>query len=123
MRVRVSGNGTDPGSGLWLWCSGCEDSHRIVFGTPNGWTWDGNTEAPTISPSILVHGTKWPEGYKFSSNTHADVAVGEQTTCHSFVVAGVWQFLGDCTHELAGQHVPMVDLPDWLSADYVSEPS
>lgn len=30
--------------------------------------------------------------------------------CHSFVVDGRMQFLGDCTHALAGQ---MVDIPDW----------
>jgi hypothetical protein len=30
--------------------------------------------------------------------------------CHSFVVDGRIQFLGDCTHHLAGQ---TVDLPPW----------
>ena len=30
--------------------------------------------------------------------------------CHSFVTDGRIQFLGDCTHKLAGQ---TVDLPDW----------
>lgn len=32
-------------------------------------------------------------------------------TCHSFVTDGRIQFLGDCTHSLAGQ---TVDLPDWV---------
>ena len=33
----------------------------------------------------------------------------EQTAvvCHSFVRAGQIEFLGDCTHEFAGQTVPM----------------
>jgi len=34
--------------------------------------------------------------------------------CHSFLKAGVWEFLGDCAHALAGQNIPMVPLPDWL---------
>lgn len=31
--------------------------------------------------------------------------------CHSFLRAGVWDFLGDSAHHLAGQKVPMVPLP------------
>jgi hypothetical protein len=34
--------------------------------------------------------------------------------CHSFLKNGVWEFLGDCAHPLAGQNVPMMPLPDWL---------
>lgn len=34
--------------------------------------------------------------------------------CHSFLRNGVWQFLGDCAHDMAGQNVPMVPLPDYL---------
>jgi len=35
---------------------------------------------------------------------------GADVVCHSFVTDGRIQFLGDCTHTLAGQ---TVDLPDW----------
>ena len=28
--------------------------------------------------------------------------------CHSWLHDGVWQFLGDCTHAMAGQSVPMI---------------
>lgn len=34
--------------------------------------------------------------------------------CHSFLRAGVWDFLSDSAHKLAGQKVPMVPLPDWM---------
>lgn len=27
-----------------------------------GWSWDGNVQAPTLSPSILCHGCEW-HGY------------------------------------------------------------
>lgn len=62
------------------------------------WDWDGNLEAPTLSPSILTG--------KDSPNI-----------CHSFLRAGVFEFLGDCTHSLANQKVPMPDLPDWFIRD------
>lgn len=35
--------------------------------------------------------------------------------CHSFVRNGRVEFLGDCTHELAGQTVDLPDLPDWFT--------
>jgi hypothetical protein len=62
------------------------------------WTWDGNIDRPTISPSILT---------------------GKDTDkiCHSFLVGGIFQFLSDCTHSLAGQHVEIPDLPDWVLGD------
>lgn len=33
------------------------------------------------------------------------------TVCHSFVTEGRIQFLGDCTHVLAGQAMPMAEFP------------
>jgi hypothetical protein len=59
------------------------------------WDFDGDLEAPTLSPSIKT--------------TPYDGSV-----CHSFLRNGVFEFLGDCTHSLKGQHVPMPDLPDWV---------
>jgi len=83
---------------LQMWCPGCDDLHQIHVKGDGAWEWDGNLEAPTVSPSILVQ----------RGNREGD------RRCHSFLKAGVWQFLGDCTHALAGQSVPMVPLPDWL---------
>src|SRR5688572_2783333 len=59
------------------------------------WDWDGNREAPTLSPSIL------------SNYRLGDI-------CHSFLKAGVFEFLSDSTHKLAGQKVSIPDLPDWV---------
>lgn len=39
-----------------------------------------------------------------------DPAQWRDEVCHSFVRAGKIEFLGDCTHALKGQTVP---LPDW----------
>ncbi len=89
----------------WLvFCPGCE----CVHGPNAGWTFNGDFEKPTFSPSILVKGADGD---------------GAKTVCHSFVRDGQIQFLGDCTHELAGK---TVDLPDefnndFNTADYVEQ--
>lgn len=59
------------------------------------WGWDGNLYLPTVTPSILT---------------------GKDTdkVCHSFLTAGVFQFLGDCNHSLANKNTLMVDLPEWF---------
>lgn len=78
------------------WCPGCEHFHLIAIGTPfpNGavWTWDENTEAPTITPSV-------------------NVGPGTKLQCHYFIRSGNIQFLPDCHHALRGQTVPLPDLP------------
>lgn len=87
--------------GLFLvYCPGCKISHWINVNKPNRprWTWNGDREKPTFSPSILV---RYPWG---------DPPVDQR--CHSFIRDGQWQFLQDCTHELAGKTVPMVEDPE-----------
>jgi hypothetical protein len=66
------------------------------------WAWDGNIEAPTLSPSILTRSQ-----YN-----------GKPTVCHSFMRAGNLEFLSDCTHHLAGQTVPLPPLPDWFVREH-----
>lgn len=85
----------DPQRAYRMWCPGCDRSHRVIDG-PNGWTWDGNEDTPTFSPSILV---RWQR------------VAGQPERCHSFIRGGVWEFLDDCTHALAGRRVPMVPHP------------
>lgn len=69
------------------------NTHDI--GKPN-WEWDGNLEAPTLSPSILSQG---------------------RVRCHSFLRSGVFDFLSDSEHSLAGQKVPIPDLPSWAERE------
>ncbi|MBB5885453.1 hypothetical protein DYQ93_11510 [Xanthomonas sp. LMG 8992] len=59
------------------------------------WGFNGDLTRPTLSPSILSTYHWGPER--------------TQVVCHSFVRDGQIQFLGDCTHALAGQ---TVDLPE-----------
>lgn len=97
------------GGRVLFWCPGCECAHQI--GSPP-WGWNGRLDLPTFTPSVLVRGVQWPrEEYPDRhKRQHVDVAPGGDTVCHSFVTDGRIQYLGDCTHELAGQ---TVDLPDW----------
>ena len=85
---------------LGFWCPGCDGAHYLrVEGTKRPrWDFNGNYEAPTFTPSVLVTmpGDADPEW---------NIA---PTCCHSFITDGRIQFLGDCTHALAGQ---TIDLP------------
>lgn len=98
------------GHHLLTWCPGCDLLHRVQFVGEDGvvpegpvWTFDGNVESPTVQPSILVKRTYGPDHEKV------------EQVCHSYLTAGVWQFLDDCTHALKGQHVPLPPLPEWVT--------
>jgi hypothetical protein len=77
-------------------CPGCNDWHVL-----HGWTFNGNLEKPTFSPSVLVH--------SHEALGDDDKTVITTPRCHSFVTDGRIQFLTDSTHELSGK---TVDLPD-----------
>lgn len=81
----------------FVWCPGCATPHVFtVDGNGPVWEWNEDLVKPTFSPSHRVTG-----GFR-------------NTICHSFLRDGVWEFLSDCTHTLAGQRVEMVKLPEWL---------
>ena len=84
-----------------IFCLGCNCHHGIWVDKPNDnkaqWTFDGNMENPTFSPSLLIR-------EKFSTPGKADYV------CHSFIRNGSIQYLNDCTHKLAGQTVELPDL-------------
>lgn len=111
------------GDGLAWFCPGCRHAHRIQVGAGPGprWTWNGNAEQPTFSPSVLVRGIR--EDMDPDTQAAYDaLGPGElhgalddprfRSVCHSFVADGQMQMLGDCTHPLAGQTVP---IPAWPS--------
>ncbi|WP_425962728.1 DUF6527 family protein [Rhizobium nepotum] len=104
------------GGRLMFWCPGCDGAHQVGVGDGPGprWGYNGNPDAPTFTPSVLVRGTA-PLTDEEINTVMAGVAVQTATTvCHSFVTDGRIQFLSDCTHTLAGQ---TVDLPDWETTD------
>jgi hypothetical protein len=94
-----------------FWCPGCDQAHGI---NTNIWTWNGDLERPTFSPSVLVQANYaeppiTPENIEQWKREPWEQRVVRRV-CHSFVTDGRIQFLGDCTHALAGE---TVDLPSW----------
>ena len=57
------------------------------------WEFNGDYEKPTFNPSM-------------GANLHRQEE--HHPICHSFLRDGIWQFLADCTHAMANQHVPMI---------------
>lgn len=90
-------------------CPGCDDRHAV----DGRWTFNGNGDYPTFSPSIKVEYPHWVPPVTPENIDEYNRKPWEQRQvvyiCHSFVTDGCIQFLGDCTHRLAGQ---TVDLPD-----------
>lgn len=88
-------------SGVGFWCPGCESAHIVPIAGLEPWQFDGNVEAPTITPSI--------KNMKPIPDTDP---VQHTTECHVNVTKGMLQFHSDCAHPLAGQTVPMAPWPD-----------
>lgn len=82
---------------LWYWCPGCNSYNSLPIDGESDkstrWKWNGSLTAPTLNPSVLAR-------------------TGE-LKCHKYVRDGKIEFLGDCSHELAGTTVAMkeFDLP------------
>jgi Family of unknown function (DUF6527) len=73
-------------------CLGCGFVHHVrTAGNAPVWEWNGDTERPTVSPSILVR--------------------TRDTVCHSFIENGQIRYLDDCTHALAGKTIELPDCP------------
>ncbi len=69
------------------WCPGCGRLH--LPSAAAGWQWNGDSERPTFTP-VMRQGLQ----------------------CHYTLKDGVLRFFSDCAHELAGQTVPLPDLPE-----------
>lgn len=91
------------------WCPACEEMHDFAVEHPlhNGsiWRFAGPHDLPTFSPSM-------------------NIAIGDPVAerCHYILTAGVINFCGDSTHSLAGQSVPLPDIPRevWMRAGITS---
>jgi hypothetical protein len=94
-----------------FYCPGCQTHHHFWIGAGQ-WTFNGNMDAPTVSPSVLVKWVKVPPGdnktWEFDENQR--IVGAKELRCHLFIRSGQLQFLGDCTHELKGITVPMEDV-------------
>ena len=77
-----------------FWDVGLNQPNAFYIRGDCGWSWNGNVEKPTVNPSVLL-------------------TIGDERS-HLFIRDGKIQYLSDCTHELAGKTIDMVDFPeDW----------
>lgn len=77
---------------LQFLCPGCKELHALN----TTWTFNNSFEKPTVRPSVLVRG--W-----LNKNIPSGV-------CHSFITDGKIEFLTDCSHELKGQTVELLEI-------------
>lgn len=97
-------------SGYSHWCPACDERHNFYVDRPTNkgarWTFDGNVEMPTFTPSMNIR--RGPRPIVPKGRTDA----GQVDVCHYFLRNGEIQFLGDCTHALAGKTVPLPKFPE-----------
>lgn len=104
------------GGRVSYWCPGCDMAHVLTV-EPGGegpcWDWDGDTEEPSFSPSVLVRWETWVPPVTEANIDEWKRKPWQQTKkisiCHAFVTDGYVQFLNDSTHALAGRTVPLSD--------------
>lgn len=108
-KIYADGEGEFKQDYLWFWCAGCGTNHRVPVTGPRKWDWNGSTESPTLAPSIK---TTWHRTTNEGTARLTDSNGNElMHVCHSFVVDGKIQYLPDCTHPLAGQTLPLEEMP------------
>ncbi len=110
----------DEATHIWIITPGPFRNHFIpvqIKGTRAGtgnWTWNGDTEKPTLRPSLLVTGMPLREEF-FTDEQREAIKRGEKTqlnemVCHSWITDGQINFLSDSNHKLAGQTLDLLDV-------------
>jgi hypothetical protein len=97
------------GQGWTFKCPGCGEFHEYRTGPGDGprWQFNGDMAKPTFTPSLLLKGHE-----RLTDKEHAAVMDGKKIArkpliCHSFVTDGSIKFLDDCSHDKAGQTIPL----------------
>ena len=91
--LRSFDHGAGGGRGFAHYCLPCGEAHLIwTEGREAQWTFNGDVDRPTFSPSVK----------------HTQTMGGHFTRiCHYFIRDGLIQYCDDCTHELRGKTVEM----------------
>lgn len=100
-----------------FWCPACRATHSFWVDRPGGarpsWTYNGDPERPTFSPSLLIRSIEpplLPGGERGWDRPHSEWT--PYTVCHLHVVDGEIRYCGDNPHPLNGKTVPMEDIPE-----------
>ena len=73
-----------------FYCPACQKTHPFSL---NRWSFNGEKDRPTFSPSLLVHPRNG------------------QVRCHLFLREGRIEYCSDCEHQMAGMTVSLPDIP------------
>lgn len=78
------------------YCPACKEIHWVWANSkraiPNkNWSYNGNDKNPTLTPSV-------------------NISAGPRYRCHSTMTAGKIHYCDDCSHNMRGQVVPMVEI-------------
>lgn len=95
----------------------------ITKGTREGtgkWTWNGDTEKPTLRPSLLTTSGHFCASHKEDDDCWCTynkdnpnpnhTSVFQCFRCHTWLNDGHVQFLPDCSHEFVGQTLDLLDV-------------
>ena len=103
-------------------CPGCGEPHIVNVGEGRpGWSFNGDFERPTLSPSVLVRTGHYCNTPPVPGNCACDFQQrfpDEEpwdwpcSICHSYVRDGRIEFLPDCTHALTGQTVELQEIDE-----------
>lgn len=110
---QVSGKLRRAATSFMHWCPGCEELHPLP---DKGWTFNGDFERPTFTPSFKHTGVQTVKvNGEWTGEWHRDAA-GKPIpfVCHYILTDGILNFCGDCTHSLSGKSIPLPDLPQDL---------
>jgi len=107
--------------GWMFFCPACKHGHAIQTASEYGifpggdiWTFNGDTERPTIKASVLSRCNTWipPVNETNLEEFHKNPWKQEQveSICHSMVTDGRIEFMNDCTHDLKNKTVELPEI-------------
>lgn len=100
-----------------FFCPACKCGHAVWTEKKNHlgavWTFNGNMEKPTFTPSLKIWQETWTPPVTPENLEQWQQKPWPQTkvthVCHTNVTDGVIHFHPDCTHAFGGKQVPMED--------------
>lgn len=83
------------------------------------WSWNGDTDSPTLKPSVLISSGCKVAGFdkandwcwcKYNAEHPEEKPHFHCYRCHTWINDGKAQFLGDCTHEHANKTLDLLEI-------------
>lgn len=100
-------------TGFIHYCPACDEAHHYVTDGSRGWTFNGDVERPSFSPSMKITWGRFADPSYKAEPGEEDLS----GICHYFLTNGELQFCSDSTHALSGKTVPLPELPERMQGD------